>query len=73
MECFAMSKEDEKAHGNPMVAMVDEATGVKYAFAVGQKGVGTGHEMDWLVKDMSDELKAWGHAGGAREELILKW
>ena len=28
--------------------------------------------MDWLIKDMSDELKAWGHAGGSGGALILK-
>ena len=21
-------------------------------------------EMDWLIKDLSEELEAWGHAGG---------
>ena len=26
----------------------------------------------WLVKDMHQELKSWGHPGGARNALILK-
>ena len=28
--------------------------------------------MEWLVKDISDELKAWGHLGGEGHRLILK-
>ena len=29
-------------------------------------------EMEWLVKDISGELKAWGHLGGEGHRLILK-
>ena len=67
-----MSKEDEKAHKNPLLAMVDEETNEKYARAVGQKGLGQSGEMDWLVKDMSAELKSWGHGGGTNGSIILK-
>ena len=28
--------------------------------------------MSWLVEDMRTQLRACGHAGGARRELILK-
>ena len=28
--------------------------------------------MDWLIKDMAEELKAWGHAGGEKGHIILK-
>ena len=58
-----MGKEDEKVHKNPMIAMVDEETGVKYARAAGQKGIGEGHRIYWLATDMSDELMQ-----GARQE-----
>jgi len=67
-----MSQEEETAHENPMIAMVDEETSEKYARAVGHKGMGGGHDMDWLIKDLSDELKAWGHPGPTGGELILK-
>ena len=72
MDCFFMSKEDEKAHENPLIVMIDEETGEKYARAVGQKGIGTNQEMDWLIKDLREELKAWGHTGGQEGKLILK-
>ena len=72
MDYFFMSKEDEKAHANPLIVMVDESTGDKYARAVGQKGVGKESELDWLIKDMSLELKAWGHNGGLGGHIIMK-
>ena len=53
-----MSKADEQANANPVIVMVDEDTGEKYARAVGHKGIGQQREMDWLIKDMSLELKA---------------
>ena len=28
--------------------------------------------MEWLVRDMSEELKSWGHVGGVSGRLILK-
>ena len=72
MDYFFMSKEDEGAHKNPLIVMVDEDTGEKYARAVGRKGVGDNNEMDWLVKDMSEEMKVWGHAGGIGGKVIMK-
>ena len=44
----------------------------RYARAIGRKGVGTEGLMKWLVKDVSAELKAWGHAGGPGGHIILK-
>ena len=67
-----MSKADEQASTNPILVMLDEETGDKYARAVGQKGVGQDGNMDWLIKDISLELKAWGHAGGESGHVILK-
>ena len=72
MDYFFMSEEDGKASENPLFVMVDEETGDKYVRAVGQKGVGPEGEMDWLIKDISAELKAWGHPGGEGMSLILK-
>ena len=51
---------------------VDEETGEKYARAVGRKGLGVEHDMDWLIKDMSEEMKSWGHTGGEQGHVILK-
>ena len=72
MDYFFMTEKDRKDRSNPMLVMEDETTKEKYARAVGQKGVGTEGEMDWLVKDIASELKVWGHAGGEGGSLILK-
>ena len=72
MDYFFMSQEDEKAGDNPVLVAVDEGTGDKYARAAGNKGVGEEGEDHWLVKDLSEELKAWGHTGGERSRIILK-
>ena len=68
-----MSHQDEVASENPMLVMVDEKTGDKYARAVGQKGLGGGSdEMQWLIGDLHEELKAWGHHGGDGGHVIFK-
>lgn len=72
MDYFFMSREDEDANKNPLIVMVNEDSGEKYGRAVGRKGMGENAEMDWLIKDMSEELKMWGHAGGIGGKLILK-
>ena len=72
MDYFFMSEEDQAANENPLLVMLDEETGDKYARAVGHKGLGVAHERDWVIKDMSAELKAWGHPGGDGNSLILK-
>ena len=72
MDYFFMSKADERASENPMLVVVDEATGEKYARAVGSKGLGRDKEMDWLIKDISEELRSWGHPGGEGGHIILK-
>ena len=72
MDYFFMSKADEEAKDNPLICMLDEQTGEKFARAVGQKGTGGNGEMNWLLNDMVEELRAWGHVGGAGGHLILK-
>ena len=72
MDYFFMSKHDEEAKENPIIGMVDEQTGEKYARAAGRKGAGVAGEMDWLIQDIVAELKAWGHSGGANGHIILK-
>ena len=67
-----MSQEDEKASQNPLMVMIDEEYGNRYMRAVGKKGLGEGNEMDWLIKDMHEELKSWGYPGGEGNELIFK-
>ena len=61
-----------KAHKDPLLIMADESTGEKYARAVGQKGLGKDGELDWLIKDIAEELQAWGHSGGEAGHIILK-
>ena len=39
---------------------------------VHQKGMGKEGEMSWLIKDLHEELKSWGHPGGGGNRLILK-
>ena len=72
MDYFYMCKRDEEAKENPLVAMMGEATGERYARAVGHKGVGGDGEHDWLIKDMVAELHAWGHTGGSGGHIIFK-
>ena len=67
-----MSNADEAASRNPILVMIDEETGEKYARAVGHKGLGHQGEHDWLVKDLSEELRGWGHPGGEAGHIILK-
>ena len=68
-----MSHRDEAANENPMLIMVDGSTGDKYARAVCQTGLGGGSgDMQWLVGDLHEELKAWGHQGGEGGHVIFK-
>ena len=52
--------------------MVDESNGEKYSRAAEKKGIGEEKEMEWPVKDMSVEMKSWGHQGGDGGHIILK-
>ena len=72
MDYFFMSKADEAASANPILVMVDEDTGERFARAVGQKGVGAFGSMDWLIRDIQEELQSWGHAGGEGGHFIFK-
>ena len=65
MDYFFVSTRDEEAKENPIIAMVDEITRDRYARAAGHKGIGSDGEQGWLIKDMAEELHAWGHTGGA--------
>jgi hypothetical protein len=67
-----MTDEDAAASTHPMVVMLDEETGERYARMVSHKGVGDASESDWIAKDMSDELKSWGHTGREGGHIILK-
>ena len=58
LDYFFVSRADEAASANPVLVMLDEGTGERYARAVGKKGLGSDGEMDWLVKDAAEELRA---------------
>ena len=49
--------------------MKDESTGNRYLRAVGQKGV---EGMEWLVKDLHEELNSWGRTGGTAGNIVVK-
>ena len=72
MDYHFMSEEDMKASRNPILIVINEQTSDRYARAVGQKGLGNEGEMDWLIKDLSNELTSWGHNGGAGGKIIVK-
>ena len=55
-----------------MMLMVDESTGNKYMRAVGHKGLEGQGDNSWLVRDMHEELKSWGHPGGVATPLNRK-
>ena len=64
-----MSTCDAENGKNPVLAMKDESTGNRYLRAVGHKGV---EGMDWLVKDLHEEQKSWGHMGGSGGNIVVK-
>ena len=45
-----MSRGDEEACKNPLLAMADERSGSRYARAVGVKGLGEANSMDGLSR-----------------------
>ena len=60
------------ASDNPLIVMIDEENWHKYMRSVDKRGFGEDGDLSWLVQDMHQELKSWGHPGGARNALILK-
>ena len=72
MDYFYASGRDEKAKENPMLVVINEESGEKYARAVGNKGLENKEIAEWLIKDLSEEMKTWGHAGGVGGKVILK-
>ena len=59
-----MSTRDAENGDNPVLAMKDESTGNRYLRAVGQKGV---EGMEWLVKDLHEELESRAHGRRRRQ------
>jgi len=64
-----MSTRDAGNCDNPVLAMKGESTGNRYLSAVGQKGV---EGMEWLAKDIHEELKSWGRMGGTAGNILIK-
>ena len=62
-----MNDKDRQNGSNPILIMIDESTGEKYSRAVGKKGVGEDGEMDWLIKDICEELRSWGPSRRCRQ------
>ena len=63
MDYFFLGGGDREANEHPMIVMTDDSTGNRYARAVAKKGIPEDGEMGWLVKDMADEIRSWGHPG----------
>ena len=55
-----------------MLVAINEESGDKCSRAVGNKSLENKSMAAWLVKDMSEELTVWGHAGGTGCKIILK-
>ena len=72
MDFFCMNKRDREVGANSVVIGTGGDTGYKYARAVGRKGVGQHGEMDWLIRDISLELKTRGHQGRSGNRMIMK-
>ncbi len=64
VDYFYMTKTDEEESKKPNIVVVDESTRDRFARAIGRKGVGGEGEVDWLIRDISVEMKSWGHQGG---------
>lgn len=70
---YHFTTDEDRGHNkNPMLGMKDMETGCRYMRAVGQKGIGSGNDMDWLIYDIHEELRSWGYAGGPEEKLIFQ-
>ena len=54
------------ASEDPMTVIVDETTGNKYMNVIDHKGLNGDGDSSWLIKDMHQELNAWGSPGGRR-------
>ena len=72
MDYFFLGDEKSKASKNPAMVMIDEETGNRYMRMVAHKGLDEGPEGEWIIKDMHEELKAWGHPGGGKNALVMK-
>ena len=68
MDYFSMNKADEENRNNPMLVMINEVTGERFARAAGHKGAGDDGSLDWLIKEASEELKTWGAPGRCRRK-----
>ena len=64
VDYFFLMDTDAAASSHPVLVMLDEQTGERYARVVAQKGLGDPEHADWLIKDLAEELRAWGHTGG---------
>ena len=70
MDYFCMSQRDDKE--NPMLVVLNEESNEKFARMTGRKGVGEAGECDWLIKELSREMRTWDHAGGPGGRIIPK-
>ena len=72
MDYFYMNERDLEEGSNPLIIVTEEDTGGDDSRAVGRKGVGENGEKDWLIWDISLELKSWRYEGGSGNGIIMK-
>ena len=63
----------KKASANPILVIVDEESGERFARMTGCKGLGESGSMDWLFQEISRTWKSWGHTDGPEQQLIVKF
>ena len=62
MDYFFLGGEECEAAENPMLVMLDEERGHRYARMLEHKGMDEGRN-EWLILDAADEIRSWGAHG----------
>ena len=65
MDYFFLGGEEMEASEHPMLVMLDEDRGNRYARMVDAKGLDEGGE--WILIDMAEEIKSWIPGGAATD------
>ena len=72
MEVDKLEEEDAVKFDDEDPRPEDRSAGENYVRAVGHKGMGKDQDMEWLIKDMSNEFQVWRHPSGTAGNIILK-
>ena len=72
MDYFFLGGEEAEASETPMIVLLDEEKGNRYARMIEQKGIGDNGENEWLILDAAEEIRSWGHVEGGSQGLKLE-